>query len=197
MTCPRLLGRTAVLILALAVAPAAAQQVKDHLDLPGPIGFGGTDYALAWSAQPAGNYVKQEYLPAGQSLESWDSMVLVEFVAGDIGPREAAARQAALLDDRKAGDPITNYQVIENAQTGEVILDFVLSARDADGEYIIEWNGYRYAPGTDASGRPGVMLFGISHRAYGNAASRSFLEGLAAFKEARIAELASAPLPLR
>lgn len=183
-------GLTALMV---AATPVAAQKVTDYLDLPGPITLGDTDYALAWSSQPAENYTKQEYLPAGQEPARYESMVLVETVTGTIRPGDAAAQQVNFLNERRASDPIANYQLLEHPQTGEIMLDFVLSSRDTNGEYIIEWNGYRYAPLPD--GQPGVLLFGISHRAYGNTASEAFLRNLTAFKEAQLAILAAAPLP--
>lgn len=184
------------LLVALALsAPALAQQATDLLGVPGPIRFDGTEYLLGWSAQPAATYIKQEYVPVGQSPESYESMLLIEFVSGEIQPADALARQVAMLDERKASDPITNYSVIQNPQTGETILDFVISTQDGRGEYIIEWNGYRYAPASDAAGQTGVMLFAISHRAYGNDASKTFLEGLRVFKDQQITALASATLP--
>lgn len=181
--------------LFLAGAPVTAQEAADHLGIPGPVALGGTEYALAWSSRPGPDYIKQEYLPPGQTPETYQNMVLIEFVAGDLAPADAAARQVEMLNDRKQSDPIANFQILNNQETGEVILDFVLSAKDSRGEYIIEWNGYRYAPAVDGAGRPGVMLFALSHRAYGNDASRAFLEGLRGFKDSQLQLLAAAPLP--
>ncbi len=189
----KLAGIAAALLL--AAAPLAAQEVVDHLGIPGPVSFAGEDFALAWSSQPTNAYTKQEYLPAGQSLEAYDSMVLIEFLAGDLKPADAAAQQATALNERRASDPIANFQMLEHPQNGEIVLDFVLSSRDEAGEYIIEWNGYRYAPATDAEGNEGVMLFGISRRAYGNDASRDFLTGLGEFKTRQVEALVAAPLP--
>ncbi|MFV0369928.1 MAG: hypothetical protein ACK5KM_15875 [Hyphomicrobiaceae bacterium] len=187
------LGTVAVLII--AANTAMAQRVTDYLGLRGPIKFAGTEYTLAWSSTPFKTYVKQAYLPKGQSPETYGNMVMVEFLAGNISPVKAATQQIAFLNKRRASDPITKYQVTQNRQSGEYILDFLLSSRDANGAIIIEWNGYRYAAATDRQGKSGVVLFGISHRAYGNTAAEAFLKKLATFKSEQIVTLAKMPLP--
>ncbi|HTN62694.1 MAG TPA: hypothetical protein VL147_14290, partial [Devosia sp.] len=77
----------------------------------------------------------------------------------------------------------------------EVILDFIVSSKDADGEYIVEWNAYRYASTETGEGQAGGMLFAISHRAYGNEAAKAFLSSLKAFKGSQVQALADAALP--
>lgn len=177
-----------------AIAPAIAQDAVDHLGIPGPIALGDTSYALAWSSQPSPGYTKQEYLPEGAALETYESMVLVEFLATDLPVSDVVASQMAMIEQRKATDPIANLALFENADAGEILLDFVLSAKDANGEYIIEWNGYRYSAG-EHDGQKGVLLFALSERAYGNAASEEFLRALRDFKAQRTADLTSAQVP--
>lgn len=185
---------TASALALLAMAPAFGQEARDFLGIPGPISIGDTAYGLVWSAQPSAGYTKQEYLPAGAALESYQSMVLVEFVATELPLSEVVAAQMAMIEQRKATDPIANMAVFENRDAGEILLDFVLSAKDANGEYIIEWNGYRYAE-AEHDGDKGALLFAISERAYGNAASEDFLRGLGAFKTEKTEELTRAELP--
>ncbi|WP_347974913.1 hypothetical protein [Foliimonas ilicis] len=184
----------AAVLLSLTV-PAMAQNVTDYLGMPGPITFDGKAYALSWSSQPNPNYTKQEYLPAGQSSKSYDSMVLVEFVETDLPPLALAKLQIDMLAKRKATDPLVNSNVIQNDKTGEVLLDFILSSKNEAGEFIVEWNGYRYSQTKNAEGKSGGMLFAISHRAYGNAQSQAFLKSLRDFKGTQIQALATAPLP--
>jgi hypothetical protein len=122
----------------LMAAPAAAQ-VVDFLGIPGPIDFDGKSYELAWSSRPSENYSKQEYVPAGQSVENYDQMLLVERVTGDIKVVDAVKSQIAMLEKRKGVDPVVNFGVLQKNATGEVALDFLLSAKDPKGEYIVEW----------------------------------------------------------
>lgn len=185
----------AMLIWVLIAAPALAQDKTDRLGVPGPLKVGGESYTLVWSSQPTADYFKQQYLPSGQKLESYKSMVIVEFLATDRPMAEVVAAQTNMIRERKAGnDPVANFAVFENPSTGEVLLDFILSARDQRGEYIVEWNGYRYVE-AEFKGRRGVLLFALSERAYGNQASEQFLRELATFKKARIQALTTASRP--
>lgn len=190
----RRLGLAAILAV-LVAGTAAAQDDTDRLGVPGPIAFDGVDYALAWSAAPSPTYVKQEYLPAGQSPERFDSMVLLEVVEGDLDVAGAAGAQVAMLNERKASDPLVNMDLIRNDATGEIILDFILSARDGEGEIIAEWNAYRYASLAENGGGNGVMLMAISRRAYGDEAVRTFLGELRTVRPDQINKLATASLP--
>jgi hypothetical protein len=184
----------AALVALCSVTPALAQEVTDYLDIPGPIRVGDTDYALAWSSNPQPGYFKQEYLPEGAALESYDSMVIVEFFATEAPLAEVVAAQTAMIEQRKGNDPVANFALFSNAESGEVLLDFLLSGRDEENEFILEWNGYRYAEGT-LEDEPGSMLFAISERAYGNDASEAFLSTLSTFKTQRLEDLTRADFP--
>lgn len=184
----------AILAAALWLAPAQAQ-TTDHLGLPGPITLGGDSFSLAWSSRPSDNYIKQEYLPPGENPESYSRMVLVETVTGGIAVMDAVRAQADTLAERKETDPLVNMEITQNEATGEALLDFIVSSRNEAGEYVVEWNAYRYAPLAAGEDGPGVMLFGISHRASGNDAAKAFLQELPTLRPARIEVLAGAPLP--
>lgn len=190
MTTPTRLA--AILATALWLAPVQAQ-TTDHLGLPGPISLGGDSFALAWSARPADNYIKQEYLPAGQASDSYSRMVLVETVTG-VEVMDAVRAQTDTLGRRKETDPLVNMEVVRNEARGEALLDFIVSSKNEAGEYVVEWNAYRYAPLAEESG-PGVMLFGVSHRAFGNDAAKAFLQDLSTLRPAWIGALTNAPLP--
>jgi hypothetical protein len=184
---------TTGLALTLTCASPLAQEVTDYLGVPGPITIRNTEYVLAWSSHPREGYFKQEYLPAGATPESYESMVIVEFLAGDMPLQQVVGTQIAMIEDRKASsDPIANYAIFQNE--GEYLLDFVLSAKDAAGEYIIEWNGYRYAE-AELDGEGGSILFALSERSYGNDNAEAFLRGLSDFKSAKTNDLIAAPMP--
>ena len=180
---------TATFFAAAGLGAAQAQSsAKDNLGLPGPIHFNGTSYFLAWSSRPNPTYFKQEYLPDGQRLERYDSMMIVETLTSGISVAAAAGSQINTLDRRKASDPVVNYQVLRNDGRNETVLDFVMSAGQGDAT-IIEWNAYRYTPRRD-----GVNLFAISRRGYGDGA-REFLVGLRTWRMATITTLAEYQLP--
>jgi hypothetical protein len=179
----------AAAIAALTLVPSAAQ--SDLLGVPGPISFQGEDYALAWTSQPSENYVKQEYVPAGQQVETYQSIILVEAVIGALTPMDAAASQIQSLEARKGVDPVLNYDLMRNDATGEVLLDFLVSDLEAD-PVIVEWNAYRYqALGVGE----GVALVGISHRGYGEDGATSFMTGLGAMRSEAIDALADLSFP--
>lgn len=179
----------AAAILALATTQPAASQATDRIGVPGPIEFAGTDYRLSWVSEPSGEYVKQEYVPAGQDPKTYTEMMLIEYLKGDVQPVQAAGQQVKMLQARKASDPLVNMNVIRNDKTGEVLLDFIMSGQDPGGRTIVEWNAYRYAR-TDA----GLVLFAVSRRAYGDDA-RKFLEGLKSARRETIDALAQASMP--
>jgi len=182
------------LLVLFSVSAILGQEVEDYLGAPGPIAIGDTNYVLAWSSNPQPGYFKQEYLPEGTAPENYESMVIVEFLAGDTPIAEVVSAQVDMVNARKSADPVANSAVLRNDETGEFVLDFLLSAKDESGEFILEWNGYRYAEATLA-GKPGALLFGISERSYGNADAESFLTDLRAFKAQRIQELTKAAMP--
>lgn len=173
----------------LSPFPARAQ-AKDRLGVPGPIVFGDRPFALAWSAQPRAGYVKQEYLPAGQALPGYETMLLVEVLDGPADVKVAVSPQVRSLQPRRGKDPIFNMQLLVKEGAGEVLLDFLISGRGTDGRRIAEWNGYRYLP---LPGR-GVMLFAVSHRGYGDGI-KPFLAGLKTLRPAEIARIAAFSVP--
>lgn len=180
---------TAIAATLLLAAPALAQ--SDQLGVPGPISFEDRAYELAWTAQPSDNYFKQEYVPEGQSVETYSEMILVEAVAGAITPMQAAALQVQSLEARRGSDPVFNYDIIQNEATGEVLLDFLVSDLAAD-PVVIEWNAYRYVPLAEGEG---VALFAVSRRGYGEEGARSFMGGLGAMRSAAIKALSAQDLP--
>ena len=62
------------LVLALGLPARAADPPVDHLSVPGPLRLDGIEFALAWSAARPPAIFRQEYLPAGQTLERYRQM---------------------------------------------------------------------------------------------------------------------------
>jgi hypothetical protein len=189
---------TAVFVLILSVmdcaAPAWPAKVVDHLSVPGPVDFNSASYLLSWSSHPSAYYYKQEYLPAGETSEHFRHMVLIEAVVQGPNVDGAVSAQVNTLNRRKSTDPMVNFAIIKEPRSGEVILDFILSSEDKKGEAIVEWNAYRYLPLKDQDGKPGVLLFGLSRRAYGDD-TESFLRRLRSARPAEINALVNYKLP--
>ena len=187
--------RYAFIIMLAAMGPVAAQPVTDYLGVPGPIVLGDTSYELAWTSQPTAELTKHEYVPAGQTVEHYNQMLMLDFMPAGAAPLELAQGMLQMLEERKASDPVVNSELILNDATGEVILDFVLSAPDDNGDIIVEWNVYRYASVENAVGEPGSLLFAVSHRDYGDDDAKAFLADLGSLRAEQIGLVAGATLP--
>lgn len=168
-----------ICLLALILSGFTIDNSKptDYLKVPGPINFNETAFNLVWSSNPNANYFKQEYVPSGEAVEKYSQMVLVEVVFGDLTVEDAVRAQVNVIQQRKKTDQVAQYQVIENPNTGEIILDFLMSAGTKKKLDVVEWNAYRYQAFQDESGRKGILLFAISRRGY-NENIAPFLKGL-------------------
>jgi hypothetical protein len=182
----RLVAVTLAAVLALT---GAAPAQEDALGVPGPITFEAETFELAWTSNPSPTYFKQEYLPEGEAPESYSQMFIVEAVTQGPTPQQAAEAMMESLDERKAEDPMVNHALIANETTGEMVLDFILSATGPDGERVVEWNAYRYVRLGD-----GVALYAISRRGYGDGIE-TFLWELNNWRETTVHALATMDVP--
>ncbi|WEA00846.1 hypothetical protein [Mucilaginibacter sp. SJ] len=143
--------------------------------------FNGLNYTLSWSTHPNNIYYKQEYVADGQKAEHYNDMLVIDFLITELTVKEVVGTQLKGLLERKQSDKICNYQVVKNQQTGEYILDFIVSEGSDDHIDIIEWNAYRYKSYTDKKGHKGVLLLGVSHRSYQDE-SNIFLKNLKKYR---------------
>ncbi|MFL6585673.1 MAG: hypothetical protein ACJ8GV_02145 [Luteimonas sp.] len=174
------------LVLLCAPAGVLAVDVVDRIGVPGPIRFGDTDFALQWVSTPSPELYKQEYVPAGQRVQRYDSMVLIDVRPVGAGVVQTVRAMIEQIEARKATDPVANYDVLVNDAGDEILLDFLMSARDASG-LIVEWNAYRYFPGP---GGQGTTVIAISRRGYDDAA-RDFLVDLKTRRQQDISTLSA------
>jgi hypothetical protein len=177
------------------VGIARSDSAVDRLSLPDSIEFNGESYRLSWSSHPSPNYYKQEYLPPGQTSERFQRMVLIEAIVRGVDINGAVNAQVTMLNKRKSTDPTVNFALIRNPKNEEIILDFILSAQDSKGTDIVEWNAYRYAALRGKGGASGVLLFGISRRAYGDDTT-NFLRTLKSARPAEVNALAAYTMPI-
>jgi len=172
MNYPMMMKKTALFVyifLSLAfcsVAQNTKDTVIDYMHVPGPIQFGNTDYKLAWSSHPLDNYYKQEYLVKGDTLEHFNSMVLVDLLEDTVDAKDLAYIKIRSLENRKKTDAVTQYNLIQSPDSSEFIIDFLVSEGTPLAN-TVEWNVYRYVS-FNKKGHRGVILYGISTRAYGN-----------------------------
>ena len=158
--------RRLILFLMLMVQFFMAQnKVEDYLHLGDKYRFDNKDYKLVWSSHPASNFYKQEYILPNENVEKYTRMIMIDFLEGDLTPKDAISNFVNNLENSKKQNPIINYQMYERED--EYILDFITSKNSQDGKevLILERNVYRYFR-INTPKRKGVLLFGISDRAY-------------------------------
>ena len=158
--------RRLVLFLMLMVQFFMAQnKVEDYLYLGDKYRFDNKDYKLVWSSHPTSNFYKQEYILPNENVEKYTRMIMIDFLEGDLTPKDAISNFVNNLENSKKQNPIINYQMYERED--EYILDFITSKNSQDGKevLILERNVYRYFR-INTPKRKGVLLFGISDRAY-------------------------------
>lgn len=158
--------RRLVLFLMLMVQFFMAQKkAEDYLHLGDKYRFDNKDYKLVWSSHPMDNFYKQEYILSNENVEKYTRMIMIDFLEGDLIPKDAISNNVNNLENSKKQNPIINYQMYERED--EYILDFITSKNSQDGKevLILERNVYRYFR-INTPKRKGVLLFGISDRAY-------------------------------
>lgn len=162
-----------IFITALMVSETSFTQANkpaiDYLHVPGPIRFENKSYDLSWTAHPAANFYKQEYLVKDDDAGKFHMMILMDVVTGETAIKNVVATKVAELKKMKEGNPMINYEVVKDPESGEYMIDFLLTANAPDGSIsIAERNVYRYKTFADKTGHTGVLLFGISSRVYGS-----------------------------
>jgi hypothetical protein len=164
------------ILLTMATIAQNNSNPVDRLGIKGPVNFDNKVYNLSWSAHPAGNYYKQEYIPAGEAMDQFKSMVMVEAATGAITAKDAMEAKVTELKTLRNGNPFISYETFYIAEKEEYILDFVITQNTPDNKSatIAERNIYRYK---SLPGKNGVMLFAISVRSYG-ADTKNFLSNI-------------------
>jgi hypothetical protein len=186
--------RSILSLLILLSSFTYGQKPVDKLNVPGPILIGKKSHVLAWTSNPSAGFYKQEYIPAGDNINKFRSMVLVDVNLGNFILKDIVSAKMDELKKMKETNPMVNYEVFQ--KNGEYLLDFLLSANSADGKTmeIVERNVYRYKIFTDKSGKKGVLLFGVSVRSYGNDID-DYLKALKTTKSTLLNEVAQFNIP--
>ena len=157
--------RLALFLMFIAQFVMAQNKVEDYLHLGSKYRFDNKDYELVWSSHPASNFYKQEYILPNENVEKYTRMIMIDFLEGDLTPKDAISNFVNNLENSKKQNPIINYQMYERED--EYMLDFIISKNSQDGKevLILERNVYRYFR-INTPKIKGVLLFGVSDRAY-------------------------------
>ena len=157
--------RLALFLMFIAQFVMAQNKVEDYLHLGDKYRFDNKDYGLVWSSHPASNFYKQEYILPNENVEKYKRLILIDFIEGDLAPKDVLSGLVNSLENSKKQNPVINYKVYE--KNNEYMIDFIMSENSQDGKevLILERNVYRYFR-INTPKRKGVLLFGVSDRAY-------------------------------
>lgn len=139
--------------------------IKDYIGLTGPIEFDGKKFELAWSSK-SNNYYLQEYLIAGDTLEKFHEMILVNVINEGIDIDEVVQMKEWELEATKEIDPICNYLTTPKTDKTGAIVDFLRGESDGEIMKIVEFNTYRFEQITIGKNKKAVLLFAYCKRAY-------------------------------
>ena len=157
--------RLVLFLMFIAQFVMAQNKVEDYLHLGSKYRFDNKDYELVWSSHPASNFYKQEYILPNENVEKYKRLILIDFIEGDLAPKDVLSSLANSLENNKKQNPVINYKVYE--KNNEYMIDFIMSENSQDGKevLILERNVYRYFR-INTPKRKGILLFGVSDRAY-------------------------------
>ena len=157
--------RLVLFLMFIAQFVMAQNKVEDYLHLGSKYRFDNKDYELVWSSHPASNFYKQEYILPNENVEKYKRLILIDFIEGDLAPKDVLSSLANSLENSKKQNPVINYKVYE--KNNEYMIDFIMSENSQDGKdvLILERNVYRYFR-INTLKRKGILLFGVSDRAY-------------------------------
>ena len=157
--------RLVLFLMFIAQFVMAQNKVEDYLHLGSKYRFDNKDYELVWSSHPASNFYKQEYILPNENVEKYKRLILIDFIEGDLAPKDVLSSLANSLENSKKQNPVINYKVYE--KNNEYMIDFIMSENSQDGKdvLILERNVYRYFR-INIPKRKGILLFGVSDRAY-------------------------------
>lgn len=157
--------RLVLFLMFIAQFVMAQNKVEDYLHLGSKYRFDNKDYELVWSSHPASNFYKQEYILPNENVEKYKRLILIDFIEGDLAPKDVLSSLANSLENSKKQNPVINYKVYE--KNNEYMIDFIMSENSQDGKdvLILERNVYRYFR-INTPKRKGILLFGVSDRAY-------------------------------
>ena len=157
--------RLVLFLMFIALFVMAQYKVEVYLHLGIKYSFDNMDYELVWSSHPASNFYKQEYILPNENVEKYKRLILIDFIEGDLNPKDVLSSLANSLENSKKQNPVINYKVYE--KNNDYMIDFIMSENSQDGKdvLILERNVYRYFR-INTPKRKGVLLFGVSDRAY-------------------------------
>lgn len=98
--------------------------------------FDGQKYFLKYSPKDS-EVALREFLPAGQTLDRWETLVSERML---FGFKDAKVYAQALVDGALESSPEAMGQIFRSDKDGSYVADFVLFAPEGTTDYLVEWN---------------------------------------------------------
>lgn len=162
----------ALLLFVALATPLFAQQA--------PVKFGGKTYGLGFSSgpKPSTNLKSlREYVPPGETVENWTSMVSRYEFAG-VSPAELASGMEEQAKADNAEPTLTTGTGRGGAK--EFYLDFIMVKPEGD-KLTMEWNAWRILPSAD--GGAVALQFAMRAKAEPDAAEAAIAKLTKAFEK--------------
>lgn len=182
---------TSILFLSFTIVK---DDLKDRLNVKGPLLFGNTSFKLSWAAKPKETYYVQEYLPDGEKLNSFNQMLTINLFVLDIEVKNAVEQKINELNNRKKTDAVCNYEVNESPDGKEFIVDFLMSESKDDKMTTVEFNVYRYKQIELEGGKKAILVYAYSKRSYNNEIT-DFLKVLSKERTTYLNHMISSEIP--
>lgn len=158
-----------LLSLVLLSFTKATNDPIERVGVKGPLKFNGTSFALSWSEHPKDFYYIQEYLPQGENFDHYNQMVTLHVFDKDVSAEDAMKQKVKELEIRKKTDKVCNYEVHQNGDETEFMVDFLLSQSDGDTLAVVELNVYHYKKVPLGNNKIGILVYAYTKRSYGDA----------------------------
>jgi hypothetical protein len=172
--CLPLSMRLLTLVICISLSCVVRAQVNDKLGVKGPIKYNNTLFHLSFADKSNGNYYVQEYLPAGDKVESFHNMMSIFLLVDTLSVRNAVKAKADELEKRKKEDPVCRYELNESPDGKEIMVDFVLAQAKGDKVAVVEFNIYRYKQIILADGKKALIIYAYSKRGYSDGITAFF-----------------------
>ena len=184
----------AILISILLASGAVAQKASDRLGQPGPVTFDDVVYELATVEQPSKGYLVQQYLPTGDTLERYHTLLELHVFDTDLTAAQASKKKLEELMEYKKSDALCNYQELKSPDGKEFVVDFVKSTSEGGRIATVDLNVSRYVRMPVGSGREGLLVVAYSERAY-NLGVADLLDNMKTKREHLLRTVTTMPLP--
>jgi hypothetical protein len=166
----------------------------DQMGVKGPLLYDRQQFILTWSSRPIPIYTTQEYLPLGETRDTFHQMVSLHLIDTALSPLDAVQQKVNEIEERKKTDKVCNYQVNQNPDTKEYILDYLQSESDSTGMTILDFNIYRFRQIDLPKKRKAILVYAYTQRSY-RAAIRPFLRIFNTERAAWLKEMATTTMP--